>query len=124
MKFRVVLIVLLTLVMVLSLTSCSKSDYMIGEGSFDDVAKSFTWFFDTVTPSIFDAIGEAWHINSVIGFIIALLMSIVLFVAYVFLFILYFAIIIILAVVALALTLLGYLIYLCALIANLLFHFM
>jgi hypothetical protein len=97
---------------------------MIGEGSFDDVAKSFTWFFGTVTPSIFHAIGEAWDINSVVGFIIALLMSIVLFVAYIVLFVMYFAIIIILVVVALALTLLGYLIYLLAWIANLLFRFM
>ena len=59
MRIRKIVFVFLIFIMLFLLTSCSKSDYMMGEGSFEDIAKSFKWFFNTLTPAIFHAIGEA-----------------------------------------------------------------
>ena len=123
MKIRTITLFLLLLLLLFSLTGCSESDYMIGEGLFGDVEKSFEWFFDIFTPSYFNAMGEAWNLNSVIGFIMALIMTVAMFLVYVILLILFLAIVIIISLVALLLTLLGYLALFLAGIASFLFHF-
>ena len=111
MKLRKLLCIVLLTVLVLALTSCGNSDAMMFEGSFNEIGMSFQWFFQILTPSIFGAIGAAWKINTVIGFLLALIMTVILIIAYVLLLIAFLIAILFLTLVALVLTIIGYIIF-------------
>ena len=94
MKTRRILALLLLITLIITLTGCeSGNDKMMFEGSFVEIGESFHWFFDILTPSFFGAIRAAWDVETVVGFILALLMTIIMVIVYVVLLIAFFVIV-------------------------------
>ena len=101
------------LVFVISfLSGCSHSDFLIGEGSFSDVGNAWLWFWNNLVPNYFLMIGEVWAVNnSIIGFFLALLMTILLFICFIIVLVIFFIIIIFLFVLCILLSLIGYVLF-------------
>ena len=122
MKTRKICCLFILMFLILSLSGCGQNDEMMFEGSFSEIGVSFHWFFKILTPGYFGAISAAWQINSVVGFTLALIMTVVMSVLYIVLLAAFFVLVAFLAFIALFLTLIGYLIFVSALVFSYLFH--
>ena len=137
MKRKSCFLFLLLLLLLFLLTSCnSVDDTNFPSTIWSGVSESFVWFFEECTPAYFsyfdniwgllDVLDSSWELPSLIGLIIAILMSVAVFLIALLISIVYLVLYLVLLAIFLAvfavLLVIAVLLLLCSAIITLLFY--